>query len=76
MGEWWNGIHATLKMLCSKGMRVQVPPRPLKERLSLLLGFLFSRDSCFYSEVLLECYLRKTEKVLCSTLKYSSERLL
>jgi len=41
-----------------------------------LLGFLFSRDSCFYSEVLLECYLRKTEKVLCSTLKYSSERLL
>ena len=40
MGEWWNGIHATLKMLCPKGLRVRVPPRPQKNR--LMPDFYFS----------------------------------
>ena len=46
MGEWWNGIHATLKMLCPKDMRVRVPPRPQKT--GFHAGFLFAFFNFLY----------------------------
>lgn len=33
MGQWWNGIHTTLKMLPALRLRVRLPPDPqIKKR--------------------------------------------